>query len=257
MSEVTTFGPTSWTSLRGAQNTAQGAVGQYGAGVNVQQSLPNGAKRSTNAGGFAVEGLAGIGRSSTTTQPNGTVQKKAGGLLVTPYGVAGAQGQKTTTPDGSYTASGRFGVGAVVEGVGVGLTGKGTQTYDAATGTKVTDTSGKLGILAPEAGVLGASSQGHTVQYADGSYDHTRSSVLGATNGVDAFGLQSNAHRAKSADGTITDQRQLGFSSTFSDSVWLGRDVTISPTGQVQGTRTVLGQTQDIDRQSHRLKYRA
>lgn len=253
---ITTYGPTSWMSARGVQNTASAAVGQSAAGVNVQQKMPNGSVRSLHAGGVAVSGGVGLGGASTTVNPDGSMNQKASGVILTPYGVAGATGSKHTTSDGSYYASGKAGLGAVVNGVGVGAVGHGTQTYDAQTGTKTTNANKSLGVMAPSAGVLGATSQRQTVTYADGSYNHQRNSLLGATNGVDAIGIQSSTNRSKTSDGTVYDSRQVGVSTTFSEKVFMARDVEISPTGQMSGTRTGPGgQTSTINRQNHRPQY--
>lgn len=90
---ITTYGPTSWMSARGVQNTATAAVGQSAAGVNVQQSMPNGSTRAINAGGVALAGGVGVGATSSTHNPDGSVSQKAGGMVLTPYGVAGAKGK--------------------------------------------------------------------------------------------------------------------------------------------------------------------
>lgn len=257
MAEVTSFGPSSWIGRFGAQSIATAKVGENGAGVNVQKTLPNGGKRNLNAGGLSFGGgFFGLGSSSNTVQPDGSTQDRGGGLLITPYGLAGAQGQKTTAPDGSSQATGRFGLGAVVDGLGVGLLANGSQTVNTQTGTTVTDTHGRLGVIVPGEGVLGGKRQTHRVDYADGSSVENRQGFFGATNGTDAFGLNTQANIQKTADGTTYDHRQLGFNATFSNAVLVDRNVAISSTGRIQGTlRGPMGISIPIDRQSLDPKY--
>lgn len=252
---VNSFGPASWIGHNGAQNTASGSFGNNGGAVNLTQTLPNGARRNTNAGLAFSSGILGLGRATSQANPDGSIDNQAGGLLVTPYGLLGARGSKHTTANGSYNAAGEFGLGAIVDGVGVGAVGKGTQTYNAYTGTETTRTDFKLGVLAPSTGVLGLSSQGQTVRRYDGSFDLQKQTLLGATNGTDTFGLQANLQQNGSSDGTIREHRDFGFKSTFTDDVLFSRDVTISPTGRITGKGEFLGIDYNINRQSLDPKY--